>query len=296
MADTFEVRVPDLGTDEKIDVVEILVAAGESVEVDDGLITLESDKASMDVPSPQAGVVEKIRVKAGDKIGEGDLILTMKAVAGSAEPEGAAAAPVAAALPAAKTRPAADRHAEVVVLGAGTGGYTAAFRAADLGKKVVLVDRDAVLGGVCLKVGCIPSKALLHVARVVDEAADLAERGVTFGKPKLDLDGLRGWKDSVVHRLTSGLATMAGKRGVEVVRGEARLSGLNEMTVAGDDGETKLSFDTAILAAGSRVARIGGVPWDDPRVMDSTGALELPEVPKRLLVVGGGIIGKQNNV
>ncbi len=314
MADIQEVRVPDLGTDEKVDVVEILVAAGESVEVDDGLITLESDKASMDVPSPHAGVVEKVKVKAGDKIGEGDLILTMKAAAESAgeaaadaEPEVAAPAAPApapsvaapsvpapsavAALPAPARPGSGERHAEVLVLGAGVGGYTAAFRAADLGKKVVLVDRDAVLGGVCLKVGCIPSKALLHVARVVDEAADLAEHGVTFGKPKLDLDGLRGWKDSVVARLTGGLATMADKRKVEVVRGEARLGGANEVTVVADDGEVTFSFETAILAAGSRVARIGGVPWDDPRVMDSTGALELPEIPKRLLVVGGGIIG-----
>ncbi len=365
MAEPLEVRVPDLGTDEKVDVVEILVAAGESVAVDDGLITLESDKASMDVPSPRAGVVKKIRVKAGDKIGEGDLILTLeveeKTEAGAdtasetaAEPmvepgagpaaspasaaapdaeesEGAAAppeepmaaaqpepsapaeaiaepAPVAPAATAAADSAAASpsgspspspspattggrRHAEVVVLGAGPGGYTAAFRAADLGRKVILVDRDATLGGVCLNVGCIPSKALLHVARVIDEAADLAAHGVAFGKPKLDLDKLRGFKEAVVARLTGGLATMAGKRGVEVVRGEGRLTGANEIAVATAEGEVAIGFDSAILAAGSRVVRIGGIPWDDPRVMDSTGALEIRDVPKRLLVVGGGIIG-----
>jgi len=311
MAGILEVRVPDIGTDEKVDVVEILVATGESVEVDDGLITLESDKASMDVPSLQSGVVEKIQVKAGDKVGEGDLILTMKSAVAAAtgpapeeqpqasaaaeeirdsEPEDPSSAPAPAAA-AAAVRSAASRQAEILVLGAGTGGYTAAFRAADLGKKVVLVDRDAVLGGVCLKVGCIPSKALLHVARVVVEAADLAEHGVVFGKPKLDLDNLRGWKDSVVARLTGGLAQMAQKRGVEVVVGEARLSGAKEVTVATDNGVTTIGFEKAILAAGSRVTRIDGVPWDDPRVMDSTGALELPAVPRRLLVVGGGIIG-----
>ncbi len=316
MADTVEVCVPDLGTDEKVDVVEILVAAGESVEADDGLITLESDKASMDVPSPRAGVVDKVKVKAGDKVGEGDLILTLRAEpaeagkgdpAGDPEakvPEAVAAAEVdaaAAARPPASTadapaapaavRSGGTRHPEVLVLGAGPGGYTAAFRAADLGKTVVLVDREATLGGVCLNVGCIPSKALLHVARVVDEAADLAEHGVAFGKPKIDLDKLRGWKESVVARLTGGLAAMAGKRGVEVVRGEGRLTGANELTVTTAEGETTISFETAILAAGSRVARPGGIPWDDPRVMDSTGALEIRNVPKRLLVVGGGIIG-----
>jgi dihydrolipoamide dehydrogenase len=312
MSDILEVRVPDLGTDEKVDVVEILIAAGESVEVDDGLVTLESDKASMDVPSTHAGVVQKVKVRAGDKVGEGDLILTLEITASAAnggetaaaaqpEPRTEAAAPdvsvapepalpTAAASPAIAV-PAAGRHAEVLVLGAGPGGYTAAFRAADLGKKVVLVDRDATLGGVCLNVGCIPSKALLHVARVVDEAADLAEHGVIFGEPKLELDKLRGWKQSVVARLTGGLATMAGKRGVEVVRGEGRLSGANQVTVATADGEIVIGFDTAILAAGSRVTRIGGLPWDDPRLMDSTGALELRDVPRRLLVVGGGIIG-----
>ena len=309
MADTLEVRVPDLGTDDKVDVVEILVAAGESVAVDDGLITLESDKASMDVPSPAAGVVDKVAVKAGDKVGEGDLILTLEPAAAEAETEPEPAQepeprpvaapqpappdepPAATAAAAPRTAPADVQHAELLVLGAGPGGYTAAFRAADLGKKVVLVDRDATLGGVCLNVGCIPSKALLHVARVVDEAADLAEHGVAFGKPKLDLDRLRGFKDSVVGRLTGGLAGMAGKRGVEVVRGEGRLTGANRLAVATGDGEVAITFDSAILAAGSRVVRLGGVPWDDPRVMDSTGALEIRDLPKRLLVVGGGIIG-----
>ncbi len=310
--------MPDIGTDEKVDVVEILVAVGDRVAVDDGLVTLESDKASMDVPSPFAGTVEAIRVKAGDQVGEGDLLLTLSAAAaeeaaGDApgdEPEAEPAEerpadgdeeaatgdepPATASEPAARpagARPATGGRADLVVLGAGPGGYTAAFRAADLGLEVVLVEKYAALGGVCLNVGCIPSKALLHVARVIDEAADLGEHGVAFGKPRLDLDKLRSWKESVVGRLTGGLAQMAGKRGVRVVRGTARLTGPHELTVAGEDGEATLGFEQAILAAGSRPANLPGLPADDPRVMDSTAALELAEIPKRLLVVGGGIIG-----
>ena len=317
-----EIRVPDIGTDEKVDVVEVLVASGDEVAVDDGLVTLESDKASMDVPAEVAGKVVEIKVKVGDQVGEGDLLLLLEASAGltaetakEAKPETPArAATTAPASPAggssppppeperpsapavsSATVPDADLHAEVLVLGSGPGGYTAAFRAADLGKKVVLVERHAVLGGVCLNVGCIPSKALLHVAKVMDEAAAASRHGVYFEPPRVELDELRGWKDGVVSRLTKGIAGMAGKRGVTVVHGEGRFAGPHALTVTGGngdgDGERTISFDHAIVAAGSRVAEIPGIPYDDPRVMDSTGALELADVPERLLLIGGGVIG-----
>ena len=313
-----EIRVPDIGTDEKVDVVEVLVASGDEVAVDDGLVTLESDKASMDVPAEVAGKVVEIKVKVGDQVGEGDLLLLVEASAGStaetakeAKPETPARAATTApasppppevekpASPAVSpaAAPDADLHAEVLVLGSGPGGYTAAFRAADLGKKVVLVERHGVLGGVCLNVGCIPSKALLHVAKVVDEAATASRHGVHFEPPRVELDELRGWKDGVVSRLTKGIAGMADKRGVKVVHGEGRLTGPHALTVTGGDGdgdgdgERTISFDQAIVAAGSRVVEIPGVPYDDPRVMDSTGALELADVPERLLLIGGGVIG-----
>ncbi|HLE85240.1 MAG TPA: NAD(P)/FAD-dependent oxidoreductase, partial [Thermoanaerobaculia bacterium] len=191
-----------------------------------------------------------------------------------------------------RRRAKADLDAEVLVLGSGPGGYTAAFRAADLGKKVVLVERYPTLGGVCLNVGCIPSKALLHAAKVIDEAAEMAERGVRFGRPEIDLDALRSWKDSVVAKLTKGLSALATRRNVTVVRGTGTFASPHTLEVAAEDGgRTKVSFDSAIVAAGSRVVELAGIPWDDPRVLDSTRALELREVPKRLLVVGGGIIG-----
>lgn len=313
-----EVRVPDLGEAEKVQVVELLVSIGDRVAKDDGLITLESDKASMDIPSPADGVVGEIRVENGSEVKEGDLVLTLElsaeqqtrhpdAAASAAEPveeeaaRGQRASPSAAAAEAAAPRPAAtstgvaaagsDLRAEILVLGAGPGGYTAAFRAADLGKDVALVERYPALGGVCLNVGCIPSKALLHVTRVIEEARDLGDRGIDFGKPKLDLDKLRAWKDSVVQRLTKGLDAMADKRRVRVIRGTGRFASANSLTVDAADGPVEVSFNAAIVAAGSRVIKIGGVPWDDPRLMDSTAALELEEVPKRLLLVGGGIVG-----
>ncbi len=319
-----EIRIPDIGTDEKVDVVEILVAAGESVAVDDGLVTLESDKASMDVPSTHAGVVEKVTVKVGDKVGEGDLIAILqtdeKSEADEAEREkdededkggDADAAPEpdaegdaeeapapseteAAAGPSESVpepEPSSSDSTEVLVLGAGPGGYTAAFRAADLGKKVTLVERYSALGGVCLNVGCIPSKAYLHVARVIEEAADLGEHGVAFGEPRLDLERLRAFKDQVVGRLTSGIATMADQRGVEVVTGAGRFTGPKSLEVETDEGKRTISFEHAIVAAGSRVIEIPGVPHDHSAVMDSTDALTLPEIPERLLIIGGGIIG-----
>jgi len=325
VSDPLKVTIPDIGTDEKVEVVEVLVAEGDRIARDDGLITLESEKASMDVPSPRAGVVREIRMKVGDTVGEGDLILDLEvesreASEKKAETSAASAAPSGAGMDVvgARRAPAQDEvtehsgldsgrqsagrtppqdlgnsnlQAEVVVLGAGVGGYTAAFRAADLGKKVVLVERYSVLGGVCLNVGCIPSKALLHIARVIAEARDAEEHGVYFGAPKIGLEQLRMWKDGVVERLTKGLKMMAGKRKVEVVQGVGRLTGAHSLLVEAGGGETRISFETAILAVGSRVVEIPGIPYEDPRVMDSTGTLELVDIPERLLLVGGGIVG-----
>jgi len=310
MADSkVEIRIPDLGGAEEVSVVEVLVAVGDTVAVDDGLLTVESDKASMDIPSPHAGVIASIAVKTGDLVGENALVATLEVAAENAvvaadpasasaptpapasAPSAAEPAPVATSSAPAPVKSSTDLHAEVLVLGAGPGGYTAAFRAADLGKKVVLVERYPALGGVCLNVGCIPSKALLHVAKVIDEAADLDSHGVSFGKPKIDLDKLRGYKDSVVGRLTKGLTQLAGKRDVTVVQGVGHFTSPQTLVVEGDGQDQTISFDHAIVAAGSRVVQIPGIPYDDPRVIDSTGALELADVPKRLLLVGGGIIG-----
>jgi dihydrolipoamide dehydrogenase len=329
MGEAIEVRVPDLGGVEEVDVVEVLVVPGERVERDQGLLTLESDKASMDVPAPFAGVLRELRVRKGAKVREGDVIATIEAsaeeavVAGSAggglsspgpgiaidrsesglaspgsrggeAPAGRPGGRVVVEDPGAEVRsprPEADISADVVVLGGGPGGYTAAFRAADLGKKVVLVERQAALGGVCLNVGCIPSKALLHAARVIEEARSFGDRGLRFGEPEIDLERLRAWKDEVVGRLAKGLETLARRREVEVVRGEGRLLSPRTLEVRGEGGRRTLAFDHAILAAGSRPVELQGLPAGDPRLIDSTGALELRAVPARLLVVGGGIIG-----
>jgi len=310
MSNTIEIRIPDIGDAEDVQVVEILVTPGDQVAAEDGLITLESDKASMDVPSPAAGKVLEIHVEVGTKVEEGDLILTLEStepavgeglVPSREETKRPASVPAELAVekplePSAdKTkRPAsvpADLHADVLVLGAGVGGYTAAFRTADLGQKVILVERHARLGGVCLNVGCIPSKALLHVGKVMEEAADLEKQGVAFGPPRIDLDRIRGFKDGVVDRLTKGLAGLAKQRQVEVVAGTGRFTSDRTLAVETADGEKTISFDHAIIATGSRVIRIPGIPWDDPRVMDSTEALELQEIPKRLLLIGGGAIG-----
>jgi dihydrolipoamide dehydrogenase len=289
---TIEIRVPDIGDFKNVPVIEVLVKPGDVVKVDDPLVTLESDKASMDVPSPSAGTVQEIKVKAGDKVSEGSVIVLM-AVAGAAESAAKpapAAAPIAA--PAAKAASGkADLHAEVLVLGAGPGGYTAAFRAADLGKKVVLVERWPTLGGVCLNVGCIPSKALLHAAKVIDEAGDMGSHGIAFAAPKIDIDKLRGWKDGVVKKLVGGLSGLAKARKVTVVHGAGKFISANEVEVAGDGGRKVISFDHAIIAAGSEPVTLPFIPHDDPRVIDSTGALEMKDIPKRLLVLGGGIIG-----
>jgi dihydrolipoamide dehydrogenase len=306
VSSTLDVLVPDIGDFTDVPVAEILVAVGDEVGADDPLVVLESDKASMEIPAPQAGKVTELKVAVGDTVSEGGalLVLDVEVSTDGAGPSGPAAdepparpaepgAPAAAADGRAGAEsPRGDVHAAVLVLGSGPGGYAAAFRAADLGLDVVLVERHERLGGVCLNVGCIPSKALLHVAKVIAEAETAASHGVRFGAPEIELDGLRAFKDDVVGKLTGGLAGMAKGRKVQVVRGEARFSGPHLLEVAGADGETTtVSFDNAIVAAGSRSVRLPGVPHDDPRVMDSTGALELADIPERLLVVGGGIIG-----
>ncbi|HWQ39250.1 MAG TPA: dihydrolipoyl dehydrogenase [Burkholderiales bacterium] len=309
MSQPIEVKVPDIGDFKDVPVIDVLVKPGERIEKEAALVTLESDKATMDVPSPAAGVVKEIKVKLGDKVSEGSLILLLEAVDAQAKapaapapakaeaPEAEAARPAAAPPPAAPAivsdSPAAkgDLHADVVVLGSGPGGYTAAFRAADLGKQVALIERYPTLGGVCLNVGCIPSKALLHAARVVAEAEEMSHYGVVFGKPAIELPKLRGWKENVVGRLTKGLSSLAKQRKVTVVQGVGKFVSPHMIEVTGAEGVKKVSFDYAIIAAGSQSARIPGLPYDDPRLLDSTSALELSDIPPRLLVIGGGIIG-----
>ena len=300
-----EVKVPDIGDFEDVEIIEVGVAEGDRVEVEQALITLESDKATMDVPSPAAGVVKSMTVSVGDRVSQGTVILTLEADDESEgrapQPESDAGDAVAAEAPRDRaSEPAAaapdaggdaDVHAQVVVIGAGPGGYTAAFRAADLGQRVVLVERYATLGGVCLNVGCIPSKALLHTAEVINGAAAMATHGVEFGKPKIALDKLAAWKDGVVGQLTKGLAGLAKQRKVDVRQGTARFVSSNMLEVEGEDGVTRIGFDNAIIAAGSQAAAVPTFPNDDPRLMDSTDALALDEVPERLLVIGGGIIG-----
>jgi dihydrolipoamide dehydrogenase len=287
------VRVPDIGDFTDVPVIEIHVAPGDVVGIEDPLVTLESDKATMDVPAPSAGVVKQLGVKIGDRVSEGSLLLVLEGETAATERPDSNGAPPASTVPSpAPTTPTGSRDgsdgydAQVVVLGSGPGGYTAAFRAADLGLKTVLIERYEALGGVCLNVGCIPSKALLHAARVIAEAEEMAEHGISFGKPRVDVEALLSWKQSVVDRLTGGLAGLARQRKVEVVHGTARFTGPHSIAV----GERELSFENCIIAAGSEAATIPDLP-DDPRVIDSTGALSPTSVPKRLLVVGGGIIG-----
>ncbi len=300
MPQTTEVKVPDIGDFGDVEIIEVAVAPGDRVQVEQGLITLESDKATMDVPSPAAGVVKSMAVSVGDKVSEGSLILTLEASSEATTAE-TATAPERAPdeSPGSQTAPPppavaagdADVHAQVVVIGAGPGGYTAAFRAADLGKQTVLIERYPALGGVCLNVGCIPSKALLHTAEVINGAADMAEHGVDFGKPRIALAKLAAWKDAIVGQLTKGLAGLARQRKVEVLQGVARFVSPHMLEVDGAGGVVRVSFEQAIIAAGSQATQIPSFPNDDPRLMDSTSALVLEEVPKRLLVIGGGIIG-----
>jgi dihydrolipoamide dehydrogenase len=309
MSTPIEIRLPDIGDFTGVPVIEVHVAPGDQVAVDDPILTLESDKATMDIPAPQAGTVRELRVGVGDEVSEGDLLMTLEAAgaAGGAAQEQvtqeqvtqeatpavqAPAAKAPAPTPASAEGIGADVQADVLVLGAGPGGYSAAFRAADLGKSVVLVDSSPILGGVCLNVGCIPSKALLHAARVIAETKEMAEHGLAFGEPAVDLDKLRDWKQSVVRRLTNGLAGLAKQRKVKVVTGYGSFASPNHLKVTGDDGSrTVVGFEQAIIACGSEPVTLPFIPHDDERVIDSTGALELGGVPERLLVVGGGIIG-----
>ncbi|MBK1732384.1 dihydrolipoyl dehydrogenase [Thiococcus pfennigii] len=302
MTQTIEVKLPDIGDFKDVSVIELLVAPGDRIEAETSLITLESDKATMEIPSPHAGTVKALAVKVGDRISAGDPILTLEAdeAARGAGDDAPTASPTTtrepSATPAAGPNAADEAEtreilAEVAVLGAGPGGYTAAFRAADLGKKVVLIERYPTLGGVCLNVGCIPSKALLHTAAIIEEAKAVSAMGVTFAPPEIDLGKMRAGKDKVVARLTGGLAALAKQRKVEVVQGTGRFESPNRLLVESPAGRTRISFDQCIVACGSSPMRIPGFPHEDPRVMDSTDALEIADIPKRLLIVGGGIIG-----
>ena len=303
MSKMIEIRLPDIGDFTDVEVIEVLVAVGDQLQIDDSLITVESDKASMEIPSPYAGTVLSMTVKYGDHIAEGDLLMTLDVIeettAGpSAEGRSAvqldevaaAVEPLTSSMHA--TEAAADITTEVVVLGAGPGGYTAAFRAADLGKQVLLIESAPVLGGVCLNVGCIPSKALLHVAEVVSEAQEFAELGVTFAAPTIDTVKLRAHKNRIVAKLTGGLKQLAKQRKVQVVHGYGRFTAPHRIEVEAADGTKQtIAFQHCIIAAGSSVTKPVFIPWDDPRVWDSSAALELQQIPKRMLIVGGGIIG-----
>ena len=310
---TIEIKVPDIGDYSDVPVIEVLVAVGDTVKKDQGLVTLESDKATLEVPSSAAGVVKEIKVKLGDTLSEGAVVVLLESEGAAEAPAKAAAPAPAAAAPASKppvtpshrapaepaapkpalaSGKAADIECEMVVLGSGPGGYTAAFRAADVGLDTVLVERYASLGGVCLNVGCIPSKALLHAAAVIDEVAHAGDFGVEFGKPTITLDKLRQYKEKVVNQLTKGLAGMAKQRKVRSVQGVGKFVSANELEITAADGSTQLlRFEQCIIAAGSQAVKLPAFPWDDPRVMDSTDALQIADVPKQLLVVGGGIIG-----
>ena len=317
---TIEVKVPDIGDFTDVPVIEVLVKPGDTIKAEDSLVTLESDKATMDVPAPTAGVVKSLAIKVGDKVSEGALLLTLEtaAEAPAARPA-AGAAPAARAAPAAPTttaaakpqqrapqaapavtapgaadayRGAVDIECQMVVIGSGPGGYSGAFRAADLGLKTVLIERYPTLGGVCLNVGCIPSKALLHAARVIDEAEEMSHFGVTFGKPAIDLAKLRSWKEAVVRRLTGGISGLAKQRKVTTVTGVARFVDAHHLEVSSGDKKQVVKFEHCIIAAGSQAVKLPFIP-DDPRVVDSTGALELEGLPGHMLVIGGGIIGME---
>ena len=318
MSSNKEIRVPDIGDFKDVEIIEVLVGEGDTVALDDGLVTLETDKASMDVPASHAGKIVELHVGKGDRVSEGDLIAVVAVEdAGGEEEYGDGDEPKADSQPKKEAKPESKDEAakqdvpegadaaaaggaaegdqgeydtDLLVLGAGPGGYTAAFRAADLGRDVTLIERWDTLGGVCLNVGCIPSKALLHAAEVIEEAAHMSEHGIVFGSPKIELDKLRSWKEGVVGRLTKGLDTIARQRKVKVLRGTAKFTGAHTLKLDGPEGEQELSFRQCIIAAGSESVALPDMP-DDPRVMDSTGALALEELPKSLLVIGGGIIG-----
>jgi dihydrolipoamide dehydrogenase len=286
-----EVKVPDIGDFKDVEVIEVLVKPGDAIAKEQSLITLESDKATMEIPSPDAGVVKELRIKVGDKVSKGSPILLLEAAAKAEAPARAPAKTPEAPRTAAPTPAAgADVECDVLVLGAGPGGYSAAFRAADLGLKTVLVERYPALGGVCLNVGCIPSKALLHISAIMDGARALASHGIAFGEPKVDLGKLRAFKDKVVGKLTGGLAGMAKMRKVTVIQGVGVFRDRNHLEVETKEGRKTVRFSSAIIAAGSQAAKLPFLP-EDPRIVDSTGALELRSLPKKMLVIGGGIIG-----
>ncbi len=304
-----EIKIPDIGDFQDVPIIEIFVHPGDHVAPEDPLLALESDKATMEVPSPQSGVIRELRVSVGDTVSEGDICLILEPLSAGEEAPGEDNTPSAEPNTVTTTEsppvdlppvtrpdppgamPDSDHQADLVVLGSGPGGYTAAFRAADLGLKVILIERYEVIGGVCLNVGCIPSKALLHVAKVIEEAEQATAVGLSFGKPDLDLDAMRTWKNRVVGQLTQGLTGLAKKRAVTVLQGTGTFTGPQQLCVRNADGDQTVGFKQAIIAVGSEPIKIFGFPNDDPRVVDSTGALKLEEIPKRLLVVGGGIIG-----
>ena len=323
MASTIEIKVPDIGGHDNVPVIEVLVKVGDTVAKEQSLVTLESDKATMEIPSSAAGVIKELKVKVGDEVSEGAVIALLETAEantspspprgegrgeGTTSPQSSTSNAPASPAPSPQPSPARgegvkapqaagasgrtpDIECKLVVLGSGPGGYTAAFRAADLDVDTVLVERYASLGGVCLNVGCIPSKALLHAAAVIDEAEAMSAHGVSFGAPKIDLDKLRDFKTKVVGKLTGGLAGMAKQRKVRTVQGVGTFVSPNEMEVQTAEGSKLIRFENAIIAAGSQAVRLPAFPWDDERIVDSTGALELKDVPKKLLVVGGGIIG-----
>ncbi len=304
MSNTIEVTLPDIGDFSEVEVIEVLVNPGDRIDKEDSILTLESDKASMEIPSPESGLVKEVKVAVGDRISQGSPLLlleTEEAETASPEEQETPAAPPAVekappvkhagSAPSAAVEGVADVRCQVLVLGAGPGGYSAAFRAADLGMSVVLVEKYADLGGVCLNVGCIPSKALLHTVDIINEAAELEAMGVSFGKPKIDLDKLRAGKDKVVKKLTGGLAQMAKMRKVRVIRGWGQFASPKTLSVEADGQTTLIEFDHCIIACGSSAVQIPGFPNDDPRLIDSTGALALEDIPKKMLIIGGGIIG-----
>ena len=296
MAELKKIHIPNIGDFDSVEVIEVMVKVGDKINIEDSLITVESDKASMDIPSPASGLIKSIDIKVGDEVKEGSLILSIDSeIEDSSEekaPEEKKQATQKKEVQPAPQGDKSDEEYDVAVLGSGPGGYTAAFRAADLGLKVALVERYTTIGGVCLNVGCIPSKALLHTAKVITDAEDTASHGVSFTQPKIDLEQLRNWKSNkVVKKLTMGLSQMAKQREVEVIEGEGKFSSPNQIIVNLKDGTKKtIGFKSAIIAAGSQSSKIPNTP-DDERIMDSTGALELRDIPKKLLIIGGGIIG-----
>jgi len=295
---TIDINIPDIGDFDEVEIIEVLVKKGDEVQPEDSLITVESDKASMEIPSPAAGTIAEMKVAVGDKVKQGSLIAslapsTSTATTSTTEESASKPAEQSSEAPVASSFDGkADQHAQLVVLGSGPGGYTAAFRAADLGVEVILIEKYSNIGGVCLNVGCIPSKALLHTAQVINEAEEADHLGVSFNKPEINIEKVRAYKSGIVSKLTGGLKQLAKQRKVTIVHGYGKFTSANSIEVEAEDGaKSTIGFDNCIIAAGSRVTKLPFIPWEDPRVMDSTDALELEEVPKRMLVVGGGIIG-----